>query len=258
LTPEGNYNLTADKFRAGFGCNETVLNIFHYGTWSNAGPTNIVTSGSKIIMTPSSFSITPYTDETTNKLAASCPCKSWSTGVTVNIKKGEVCANCNPHPWLNMDLAAIKQYGIFQRRDQGIGFLRMSEFYTDSATGWNRAFAANDYDWAQIKQIPPSPSPAKNNSGLSAGGVLLLIVFLGAFVYFAVGIGYNYYYSQGTMALPQAEFWHSLPGLISDGFKFTFVDCFGARSGSVSRGVVSTGSTESYKPVASKSGYGAL
>ncbi len=61
--------------------------------------------------------------------------------------------------------------------------------------------------------------------------------------------------SSGVVKLPHAEFWNSMPGLIAEGFVFTLS---GFKSGSAGRGVSSTGSAESYKPVASKSGYGAL
>jgi hypothetical protein len=67
------------------------------------------------------------------------------------------------------------------------------------------------------------------------------------------------------MQLPNATFWSSLPGLVGDGFKFAFVDCFGASGGAKvaystapSGGVTSTGSAEPYKPMTSNSGYGAL
>ncbi len=31
FTPEGTYNISSDKFRPGYGCNETVLGMYHRG-----------------------------------------------------------------------------------------------------------------------------------------------------------------------------------------------------------------------------------
>jgi hypothetical protein len=51
--------------------------------------------------------------------------------------------------------------------------------------------------------------------------------------------------------LPHADFWSALPGLVGDGFYFSFVRCFGLRSGAAAP----------YKAVnnpSSAGGYGSL
>lgn len=76
---------------------------------------------------------------------------------------------------------------------------------------------------------PPSTKPPKTpSSGLSGGSVFLIIFFVSLFVYFAAGIGYNYYKgAQGAELIPQVEFWKDLPFLVKDGVMFCVGLCTG-------------------------------
>jgi len=74
----------------------------------------------------------------------------------------------------------------------------------------------------------PPPTPRTQNQGLSGGSVFLIIFFVSLFVYFAAGIGYNYYNgSQGAELIPQVEFWKDLPFLVKDGVMFCVGLCTG-------------------------------
>ncbi|XP_061185561.1 cation-dependent mannose-6-phosphate receptor-like [Saccostrea echinata] len=76
----------------------------------------------------------------------------------------------------------------------------------------------------------PTPNPKPNNSGpddesgISIGTILciavlaLVVVYLVAGTVFTMGVRK----SRGKEAIPNVTFWSSLPGLIKDGFKFTF------------------------------------
>jgi hypothetical protein len=57
--------------------------------------------------------------------------------------------------------------------------------------------------------------------GLSGGSVFLIIFFVGLFVYFAAGVGWNAYNgAEGIELIPQVEFWKDLPFLCKDGVMF--------------------------------------
>ncbi|XP_052796714.1 cation-dependent mannose-6-phosphate receptor-like [Mya arenaria] len=71
---------------------------------------------------------------------------------------------------------------------------------------------------------PPTPKPKHN---LSTGSVLLIIFFVFLLVYFVVGILFLKFVRRaiGTEAIPNYEFWSSLPGYIKDGVTFTCRGC---------------------------------
>lgn len=99
--------------------------------------------------------------------------------------------------------------------------------------------------------VNPTPAPSSSSdSGLSAGSGLLIAFFCLLAVYVLGGMAYNYRAgAKGIEMLPNLSFWRAVPGLITDGLRFSFVECFGLRR----RG-------EGYTPVNSggERGYGAL
>uniref|UniRef100_K1QA43 Uncharacterized protein n=1 Tax=Magallana gigas TaxID=29159 RepID=K1QA43_MAGGI len=73
---------------------------------------------------------------------------------------------------------------------------------------------------------PPGPSgPSESDdSGISTGTILCIAVLAIAVVYLVAGTVFTMGVrkSKGKEAIPNVSFWTSLPGLIKDGFKFTF------------------------------------
>jgi len=67
---------------------------------------------------------------------------------------------------------------------------------------------------------PPAKKKAKS---LDVGMLLCLLFFIPFIIYFAAGAGLMYRQGRrGTEMVPNNTFWFALPGLIKDGFKFTF------------------------------------
>lgn len=76
--------------------------------------------------------------------------------------------------------------------------------------------------------IPTSTSkPKPSDHGLSAGSILLIIFFVGAFVYLFGGILFSSVMkgASGFESIPHYEFWLDLPLLIRDGVVFTMNGC---------------------------------
>lgn len=68
---------------------------------------------------------------------------------------------------------------------------------------------------------------------VSTGSILLIIFFSLLFVYFVAGSVINKYQRQraGAEIVPNSSFWLALPGLVKDGFGFTFGKVRGKKSG---------------------------
>jgi len=64
---------------------------------------------------------------------------------------------------------------------------------------------------------------------LSPGSILLIIVLVGAVVYLAAGVFYRTKFqgAEGINRVPNIELWISLPGLVKDGFLFTYNKIYG-------------------------------
>lgn len=62
----------------------------------------------------------------------------------------------------------------------------------------------------------------KAKKGLSAGSIMLIIIFVGLAVYLIAGITINAVAREkrGIEMIPNLEFWKDIPGLIKDGFNF--------------------------------------
>ncbi|XP_048754180.2 uncharacterized protein LOC125665540 [Ostrea edulis] len=77
---------------------------------------------------------------------------------------------------------------------------------------------------------PPGPGPGPDNSGsdddggLGIGTILCIAVLAIAVTYLVAGTVFTMGVrkSRGKEAIPNVTFWTALPGLIKDGFKFTF------------------------------------
>jgi hypothetical protein len=77
-----------------------------------------------------------------------------------------------------------------------------------------------------------------SGGGLSGGSVFLIIFFVGGFLYLAVGCVYKRQKmgASGVESVPNVDFWRELPGLVGDGFKFTFAKLKALCSGGGSAG----------------------
>jgi len=75
----------------------------------------------------------------------------------------------------------------------------------------------------------PAPGPDGPKGGLSGGTVFLIILLVLIPVYIAGGCVYKMK-TKGTTGMescPNVDFWRDLPGLVKDGFRFTFSKCRG-------------------------------
>jgi hypothetical protein len=96
---------------------------------------------------------------------------------------------------------------------------------------------ANPGGIVSIIELPPAGSciydikfhsiygcPTGGGGSDVAGWVVVGIIFGGFFLYFVIGMLYQWRVKQasGRELIPNSEFWSSLPGLIVDGFKYTF------------------------------------
>eukprot|EP00659_Diplonema_papillatum_P015766 gene15766-24081_t len=63
-----------------------------------------------------------------------------------------------------------------------------------------------------------------SGGGCGGGCVFLIIFFVGGFLYFAIGMAYNYRFKElrGTEMVPNVEQWKELPVLVKDGVVFTY------------------------------------
>eukprot|EP00040_Diaphanoeca_grandis_P004546 m.29259 g.29259 ORF g.29259 m.29259 type:complete len:956 (+) comp16066_c0_seq1:86-2953(+) len=94
-----------------------------------------------------------------------------------------------------------------------------------------------DYTSDDVSQCPLSPhrpQPSTGVVGLQGGDVFILLFFISLTVYCGVGMGLNYrrtggMSNGGTPIIPHLSFWRELPGLISDGLRFTFINFCGLR-----------------------------
>jgi hypothetical protein len=69
--------------------------------------------------------------------------------------------------------------------------------------------------------------------GISAGSVMLIIIFVGFFVYMVAGILIQKFKfeQEGARIIPNYDFWSDLPFLIKDGFRFLINKCTGNAGG---------------------------
>ena len=144
----------------------------------------------------------PRMDSTTVSLTQPCPPNT-----------------CNHVTLLRQPLGG-PAYGVGLRSGN---FLRVTKLSSDKIAGFNTSFTADDFYWVELSEVQHS-----NKKGLDAGGVLLLVFFFSALAYLAAGMAINYH-KTSVPRIPHAEFWTSIPGLVSDGFAFTF-SCFGLLS----------------------------
>ena len=71
------------------------------------------------------------------------------------------------------------------------------------------------------------PGEAESSSGLSFGSIMLIIIAVVVFLYFAVGCPLMYFVfkKRGLEIIPFASFWLSIPSLIVEGVKFIISPC---------------------------------
>lgn len=87
------------------------------------------------------------------------------------------------------------------------------------------------YDGACGHEVEAAATPAPS-AGLSAGSVLLILFFVGVFIYLAVGIVLNRRNgAEGWEVIPHLLFWKALPSLVVEGaiFFFQLITCQGER-----------------------------
>jgi hypothetical protein len=121
-----------------------------------------------------------------------------------------------------------------------------SNFSNVSTVGYNTPLDITNFPFLRTSFCIPSASKA---AGFPGGGVFLILLFVPLFLYFVIGTGYNFSKS-GQATIPNETFWRGLPGLITAGFRFTFVEFFGLLSSPSSGGY----SQQTNKP----EGYGTL
>lgn len=138
-------------------------------------------------------------------------------------------------------------------------------YNTPFAPETDRVYILDPVGTSQLNCLPgPTPAPTSapstggGSGGLSAGDGLLIAFFVILAVYVIGGMSYNYYNSRSTNIAdlaPNASFWRSIPGYISDGAKFAFVGWFGLRPGYSFQG---SGSSASYSTTSNVRSYNTL
>ncbi|EGD81517.1 hypothetical protein PTSG_11853 [Salpingoeca rosetta] len=211
------YEMRHTFYTAGFGCLGTVaLRFLQQGKIDIGSRPNQIPNGRELTLKPAAFEVTPLNQDAVNALTQECPCSVgatiWAVNRTITFKQPCPPNTCNNFAFLRQPLGG-HAYGVLLRYGQ---FLRMTKLLSDKVHGFAQSFTAQDFYWVLAK----SASNKSGNKGIDAGGVLLLIAFFGGLAYLAAGMVFNYQRS-GVPRIPHAEFWTSLPGLISDGFAFT-------------------------------------
>ena len=89
------------------------------------------------------------------------------------------------------------------------------------------------YYWAPISMSQFCPGAGGGSGGFDYGWVFVIIVLVGFFLYFVLGIIISRFgfHKEGREMIPQHEFWFGLPGLVLDGLKYAFC-CVPCRGGS--------------------------
>ena len=154
------------------------------------------------------------------ELTNECPCTVgatiWAVNKTVSLTQPCPPNTCNHVTLLRQPLGG-PAYGVGLRSGN---FLRVTKLSSDKIAGFNTSFTADDFYWVECS------TPTRR--------VLMLVVccyscfFFSALAYLAAGMAINYH-KTSVPRIPHAEFWTSIPGLVSDGFAFTF-SCFGLLS----------------------------
>jgi hypothetical protein len=279
----GVFFLNRSVFAASSGCEGSDTKLVHVsaeGSYSRVQSSPSVTGGSVTSLNIFYVTVTPINSAGAAALRSECPTchETWTAGrgVTFNATACD-CAFLTTVAGIPIQggqaygVAKVWDYSSVVKVDDAF---RMTTFTRDAASVSTATFtrANGEYARAVSAECPynPAPAPGPNpgpNSGGSSGGsgglaggdIFILLVFLSATVYFGGGMVFNYQRTGGrknggTPVIPHVTFWRALPGLVSDGFRFVFVERFGTARGGGGPNYEAFGGPSSD----STSGYGAL
>lgn len=221
-----------------------ALNVLQTGTLANMGVKQVVAT--YFGFQAASFEVTPAADMASDMLNSLCPCGGtagnpfWQTNKTTKFSVGVDGYNyCPPNTcnytanklWARGPVAS-KAFGFIQR----IGDTMRLTVRTPTIQ-YNSSFQPDDFTLARDTDLngdcapAPAPSSLPSSKKLSGGSILLIIFFVCFGVYFGAGVATNYV-TKGSVAVPNQDFWQSLPGYIKAGFAVTLSTLTGAtRSG---------------------------
>lgn len=231
----GEYLLNRSDYNPGFGCTfGSILKIEQKGTLEvKPDLTPNVVKGTAVVLKVATTTITPLSQEVVGLLSQKCPCGGmWALGSSRTFTAACPANTCNDHSWLRQPLGEPVVYGVMQKTG---GIVRMTEFSANKDEGFDSLLGTEDYGYVMNDDSPCVKKPAGVIGGMSGSDVFILLVFLGAFMYLAIGMTMNYLGTGGrpggTPTIPHIEFWRSLPGLVADGVNFSICQMCGMRPG---------------------------
>lgn len=150
-----------------------------------------------------------------------------SMGIHVNVGGGSDCGDAPNTTPRQSDLFLLCDPKA-TTRFAGIMKITESDPVTQTKTPCHYYFAPLSSD-----KFCPGTS-AGGSGGFDMGWVFVIIVLVGLFLYFVIGIIVLKFamHKEGVEIVPQHEFWTALPSLVIDGLKYTFccVPCKGGGS----------------------------
>lgn len=278
----GAYLFNKTVFSAGNGCSSKAEEEKLFYTRSDGQfkvlqdqSPRLVANGTITQLSQNYVSITPASDAGTQLLKTNCAsCAAWTTGAEVQFVANE-CDCTFVSNLIGIPLGAVKSFGITKVWDYGGSnqkvddSFRMSFFSKDVLNTIQLQFTRDNGEFTALASDcsftprTPAKSGGKKPSGMQGGDVFILLLFIVAIVYFGGGMVLNYQRTGGmknggTPVIPHVTFWRSLPSLVADGFRFTFLQRCGTKGsgGYDSFGNIYTG--DGGEKGGEKGGYGAL
>jgi len=247
------YTINRTVFPANAGCSDypivsAMFDVFTAGDFSveSKDYSTGIANGKLMTLTPYVASIHPRTTSGATFLNTNCSsCGNFFNGVTTEFTSKCDCPDLEALLGFPIMQSA---YGIVKAWDtpdnsmyyKGNDFIRMTDFtsklpsVTATFTKVNGEYGSTDNNICPLAPQRPNPS---SSTGLEGGDVFILLFFISATVYCGVGMGMNYrrtggMSNGGTPIIPHLHFWREVPGLVSDGMKFTFCQMCGLKKSS--------------------------
>ncbi|KAJ5079279.1 hypothetical protein M0811_04300 [Anaeramoeba ignava] len=135
---------------------------------------------------------------------------------TMGVQNPPVWGESNGLPYV------IYSGGYYDRR------MKIQFVCDENANGYVKSVSeSKDTSTIYTLQLATNIVCEESSKKLSGGWVFIIIITAGTVLYCGIGIPYKKFakHETGKNILPNSGFWSSLPGLISDGFKYVFSGC---------------------------------
>lgn len=242
----GAYTLEHKTFLAGSGCDGTeAFAIEQQGVMEFKPHEAVAIQGAiAAVRRVSKLKVTVLLASALQLIQELCPCNGvWVLG------QARYLSNCpnsceNWSDFLGQPVVPVV-YGVALRQGDQIRFT----MFNNTTDAYQYQFSVTDFPYALESNGDGLCAATASSQRLSGGGVVLIVAFVIALVYFAGGAAYNFTKS-GTPEILHADFWKGLPSLVADGFTFTFTRACGLRgSGPVYADISSSKGAGSYGSV---------